>query len=52
MELWARKTIECLKFGELFCRSLEDKNAEDSTEDGGLACHVSKKSKDSTAQFV
>lgn len=52
MELWAGKAIECLKFGELVCRSLEGKNAENSTEDGGLAYDVSKQSKDSTAHFV
>jgi hypothetical protein len=37
LEFWARKATECLKFGELFCRYMEDKNVESSVVDGSLA---------------
>ena len=38
LELWAIKTIECSKLGELFCGSLEDKNTERNAEADDLAC--------------
>lgn len=44
--------MECPKFGEIFCRSLKNKNGESSAEDRGLACEVAEGSKDCTRQFV
>lgn len=40
MELWPRKAIEHSQLGELFSVSLDDKNAESNSVDGGLAGDV------------
>lgn len=41
-------SIQSLVTGE----SLEDKNVESSTDNGGLACDISEESKDSSRKFV
>lgn len=50
LELWTRKAIEFLELSELFWRSLEDKNVECSTDNGGLA-YKFQRSKGSTGSF-
>lgn len=40
LQLWPRKAIEHSRLGELFWVSLDNKNAESNSEDGGLACDV------------
>ena len=40
LELRARKAIEYIEFGEMFCENLKDKNVERNEDDEGLPCDI------------
>lgn len=44
-DLWAKKAIEFWELVVLFCRSFENRNVENSTGNGGLACELSDKAR-------